>query len=256
MVSKTFIVISVSDRVNELNNLIESIKRQPKFDEYDINLIYQDYLGNREKIKYKERYRNIYYYEKKLGCHGARVQLLKDLFENGYSYDVYINLDDDMELVEQTNYDSAINKCLEKNVGFVLTNWAKSEKILENKIPNMCEKFIKQTMVYQGGGMVYSTKIALLMKELPVCHAEFDDIWCMTSYINGYDNYRYLGSLAIHRVCHSGGMRSYMREKIRPLLCKEYINYRIGKNGIEVLIPNDSDINEHAKELHKINYKG
>lgn len=254
MIKKTFIVISLSDRVNDLNNLITSIMKQKKFDDYDINLIYQDYLNNKEDIKYKERYTNIFYSKTKLGCHGARVTLLNLIDIN--NYDIFINLDDDMELVEQTDYEVSIQKAMEENVGFVLTNWARSEKLLLDKIPKMKDKFEKQVMVYQGGGMVYSRKIAQIMKELPKTHAMFDDIWCISSYVNGYDNYRYLGSLAIHRVCAKGGMRAYMKEKQPPLLSSRFINYRYGgKNNEEVLIPNDSDINYFAKELHRSNKK-
>ena len=249
---KTFIIISVSDRVNELNHLIETINAQG-FDDYDINLLYQDYIGNKDKIKYKDRYKNIFVYNEKLGCHGARVQLLKDL--DIEKYDIFINLDDDMELIPETNYDNAVKKCLEKGTGFVLTNWARTKELAEKKKARIRNEFIKQVFVYQGGGMVYSKKIARLMKDLQVCHAEFDDIWPLTAYINGYNNYRDMSSLAIHHVCVRGGMRSYMREKIRPLLCKEYVNYRFGKNGIEALIPQDSDLNEKAKLLHRMNKK-
>lgn len=250
---KTFIIISLSDRVNELNKLIESIIRYERFNDYDINLIYQDYLGNKDQIKYITRYRKIFIYDHKLGCHGARVQLLNDIDVN--NYDVFINLDDDMVLTEYTDYDKAIEKALEPATGFVLTNWARSEKILLNKALKMSDTFIKQVMVYQGGGMVYSTKIAKLMKDLPIQHAEFDDLWCITSYINGYENYRFLGSLAIHRICTKGGMNTYMRETKRPLLSSKYINYRKAKNGRDTLIPCDADINDYAKELHKKNNK-
>ena len=41
----TFVVVSVSDRVEQLNNLMESIMRFRKFDSYDVYLCYQDYLG-------------------------------------------------------------------------------------------------------------------------------------------------------------------------------------------------------------------
>lgn len=249
---KTFIIISVSDRVNDLNHLIETIQTRG-FDDYDINLLYQDYLGNESEIKYRERYKNIFVYKNKLGCHGARVQLLKNL--DLEQYDIFINLDDDMELIPETNYDNAIKKCLEPSTGFVLTNWARNAALAEKKKEKIRNEFKKQCFVYQGGGMVYSTKIARLMAELPVCHAEFDDIWSLTSYINGYENYRDMSSLAIHHVCVRGGMRSYMREKIRPLLCKDYVNYRFGKNGIEALIPIDSDLNDKAKHLHRVNKK-
>lgn len=246
----TFVIVSVSDRVEQLNNLLESIIRQKKFDGYDINLMYQDYLGNAEKIKYKERYSNIIVVPEKLGCNGARILLLKNI-----SYDVYINLDDDMELVAETNYDRAIEKSLENSTGFVLTNWARSRNILANKIPKMQDKFVKQVMIYQGGGMVYADKIANLIRELPVEKTMFDDIWCITSYINGYTNYRYLGSLALHFICSKGGMRLFMREENPRLNCWQYINYRKGKKENEWLIPDDSDINNYAKKLHNVNKK-
>ena len=225
--------------------------RNKQFDDYDINLLYQDYLGNADQIKYKSRYAGIYVYKEKLGCHGARVTLLRQL--EGKGYEVYVNLDDDMELIPQTNYVRAIEKALCKDVGFVLTNWARTEALAQQKIPKMSDIFAKQIMIYQGGGMVYSEKIAKLMRGLPVCHSEFDDIWPLTSYINGYDNYKDFSSIAIHHVCGKGGMRSYMKEQKRPLLCKDYIDYKYGRNGTEVLIPLDKDVNEKARLLHREN---
>lgn len=245
----TFVIVSVSDRVEQLNSLMESIMRFKKFDSYDVCLCYQDYLGNADKIKYRDRYAHIFIQPEKMGCNGARVFLLRNI-----KYDIYINLDDDMELVEQTNYTKAIIKCLEPQAGFVLTNWARTRKLLEEKIPKMQDKFIPQTMVYQGGGMVYSEKIAMLIRKLPIEKTMFDDIWCITPYINGYTNYRYLGSLALHFVCTKGGMRLFMQEENPKLACEKYINYRHGKR--EWLIPDDSDINDYARQLHKINKKG
>lgn len=247
----TFVIVSVSDRVNELNHLVESIMKFPKFRDYDLCLCYQDYMGNADEIKYKERYATILIEPEKMGCNGARVHLL-----NHIKYDYYINLDDDMELVEQTDYTKAIMKASEAGTGFVLTNWARSRKILESKIPKMADKFVKQTMVYQGGGMVYSDKIANLIRKIPVKKTMFDDIWCITTYINGYTNYRYLGSLALHFICSTGGMRTFMREEQPELAATEYINYRKGKREGEWLIPLDSDINDWARFLHERNKKG
>lgn len=250
---KTFVIISVSDRVNELNALMESIIALPQFDSYDACLHYQDYLGNAGEIKHKERYKHIIITPQKMGCNGARVYLLQRISNCGY--DVYINLDDDMLLVPQTNYDKAIQKALCADVGFVLTNWARSEKLLKEKIPKMQERYIPQTMVYQGGGMIYSEKIAELIRQLPVEKTMFDDVWPITAYVNGYTNYRYLGSLALHFVCRSGGMRLFMQEECPKLACPEYINYRKGKRPNEWLIPMDSDISEFAHFLHMENLK-
>ena len=242
----SFVIVSVSDRVEQLNELIESIMQFPKYDNYDISLCYQDYLGNADQIKYKDRYANLFICPEKMGCNGARVYLLQRIH-----YDAYINLDDDMRLVEQTDYIRSIQKALEDDTGFVLTNWARSEALLAEKIPKMQDKFIPQVMVYQGGGMVYSEKIARLIRKLPVEKTMFDDIWCITPYVNGYTNYRYLGSLALHFICSTGGMRLFMREENPKLACPQYINYRKGKRENEWLIPLDSDINDYAKRLHK-----
>ena len=56
---KTFVIISISDRVKELNDLINSIKQFRKFDDYDINLLFQDNKDNLHLIENKDRYSNI-----------------------------------------------------------------------------------------------------------------------------------------------------------------------------------------------------
>lgn len=252
MSRKTFVIVSVSDRVNELNNLIKSILRFDRFKDYDINLCFQDYMSNSDEIMYRDRYANIFMVPEKMGCNGARIYLLRQI---AGQYDFYINLDDDMELVEQTNYEKAIKKAGERGTGFVLTNWARSRKILESKIDKMCDKFIPQIMVYQGGGMVYSEKIAEIIRKLPIQKTMFDDIWCITTYINGYTNYRFQGSLALHFICSSGGMRLFMREENPKLACEEYVNYRKGKREGEWLIPLDRDVNKFARFLHERNDK-
>ena len=247
--TKTFVIVSVSDRINELNALIDSIMAFPKFNDYDICLCYQDYLGNANEIRHKERIKTMLIVPEKMGCNGARIYLLKHI-----SYDVYVNLDDDMRLVAQTDYSKAIQKALQKDVGFVLTNWARSEGILQSKIPKMQDKFIPQIMVYQGGGMVYSNKVADLIRALPIKKTMFDDVWSITTYIHGLMNYRYLGSLALHFTCRSGGMQTFMKEEKPELACLEYINYRRGKRD-EWLIPMDSDVNDFARFLHSENKK-
>lgn len=244
----TFVIVSVSDRVEELNNLVESIMKYRRFDKYDICLCYQDYLNNADKIKHKDRYAFIDIEPEKMGCNGARVHLLRQIH-----YNFYINLDDDMELVDQTSYENAITKASEPGTGFVLTNWARSRKLLEAKIPKMVDKFIPQIMVYQGGGMVYSERVANLIRKLPVEKTMFDDIWCITTYVNGLTNYRYQGSLALHFICSTGGMRLFMREEKPKLAAMEYINYHKGKREGEWLIPLDKDVNDWARYLHRKN---
>lgn len=246
---KTFIIISVSDRIQQLNELVRSIIHLG-YEDYEMALYFQDYEGNRiAELEHPERFSKIIVTDKKVGCHAARVLLLREV-----KSDVYINLDDDMLLTQYTRYDKAIEKALEPHVGFVLTNWARTPKLLLEKVPKMSDTFKSQIMCYQGGGMVYSDKIAELIRPLPAKKYMFDDLWAMTSYINGYTNYQYAGSLALHFICTKGGMRKFMAEEKPPYACAEYINYRTLKNG-EYAIGLDSDVNDYAKALHKKNLK-
>lgn len=245
---KTFIIVSVSDRVQQLNELVDSIIALG-FEDYRLALYLQDPEGRAGEIRNRERYSQIIVVPDKEGCHAARVHLLRKVRS-----DIYINLDDDMLLTEYTRYDAAIAKALEPGTGFVLTNWARTREQVLAKVPKMAEKFIPQIMCYQGGGMVYSDKIAELMRALPTEKFRYDDLWSLTSYINGYTNYAYKGSLAIHMVCTKGGMRTWMADNNPPYACARFINYRKLKDGV-FAIGLDSDVNEYARELHKRNKK-
>lgn len=245
---KTFIIVSVSDRVQELNALVDSIIALG-FDDYRIALYLQDPEGRAGEIRNRERYSQIIVVPEKEGCHAARVHLLRKV-----KSDIYINLDDDMLLTKYTRYDGAIAKALERGTGFVLTNWARTEKLLLAKVPKMREAFIPQIMCYQGGGMVYADKIAEIVRRLPAEKFRYDDLWPLSAYINGYTNYAYKGSLAIHMICTKGGMRTFMADENPPYACAQYINYRKIKNGV-FAIGLDSDVNAYARKLHKKNLK-
>lgn len=250
---KTFVIISISDRVKELNDLVDSIMLFPKFDSYDINLLFQDNKDNKHEIKHRHRYKSIIVKDELLGCHGARVILLRNLID----YDIYINLDDDMLLTKYTDYSKSIQKATEKDTGFVLTNWAKTENLMLKKVPKMKDTFVKQVLVYQGGGMVYSEKIAQVMRRLKPIKSTFDTEWSLTSYLLGYTNYRYLGSLAIHMVCGVGGMNDFMANNPAVKTLEPYVNYRKSKkqngSGMDLLIPLDADLKPLAKEVHNQN---
>jgi hypothetical protein len=247
---KTFVIISISNRVDDLNELMETIIASP-YDDFDVNLMFQDPDGVFEKIKYKERYTNIFVHPELLGCHGARVILLQKMPR----YDVYINLDDDILLTEHTKYEGAIKKACERSTGFVLTNWAKSRKLMDAKVPKMREEFKKQALVYQGGGMVYTEKIASLMRDLKPIKATFDTEWPLTAYLNGFSNYRYLGSLAVHKICSTGGMHTFLKSHPAMTALNRYVNYRKAKRddgtGMSLCIPLDKDLKPSAHLMHK-----
>ena len=255
----TFVIITVGERVKELIALLESIRNQKRFDNYDINIMFQ---GTKKQYKSLLNYTNnkscisnVFYEPKRLGCHTARLRLLKLI-----KYDAYINLDDDMLLVNQTDYSSPLKKIKEKDCGFVLTNWARTQNILDIKIPKLKNIYKKQILCYNGGGMVYNNTIANLMRTLPEVPTKFDNAWSLTTYINGYTNYAFKGSVALHFVLRSDGMQQFNRENPIELMCSEFINFvpKIRKTVLgetNYKIPADVDVNQTARNLHKANKK-
>jgi hypothetical protein len=190
----------------------------------------------------------------RLGCHAARVIALQHL--TGQGFDTYINVDDDVTLIPETNWPPAIQKAHQPGVGFVLTNWIKHPNGLAKAKAIMAEEFIPAVFVYNGGGMAYTNTIADLIRDLDPVPARFDDIWPLTAYLAGYRNYRYRGSLALHAIMGKGGMNTYMRSEPRPLLCEKWVNYRRlygAKVGSDYSIPQDSDLKPIAREIHKRN---
>ena len=260
----TFVIITVGERVKELVALLKSIGNQRRFDDYDINIMFQGTKKQYEKLLNYTRFHNVddkgyianvFYEPKRLGCHTARLRLLKLI-----KYDAYINLDDDMLLVNQTDYSSPLQKIKEKDCGFVLTNWARSQKILDIKIPKLKSIYKKQILCYNGGGMAYNNTIANLMRTLPEVPTKFDNAWSLTTYINGYTNYAYKGSVALHFVLRSDGMQQFNRENPIELMCSEFINFvpKIRKTVLgetNYKIPADVDVNQIARNLHKTNKK-
>lgn len=248
----TFVIPTVETRVDDLNELVRSIIRKPELDDIDICIILQDKVGGAiYKIENKERITQIVTLDKWVGIHNARIKLLEDIY---CDYDVFINMDDDMLVGSKTNYERAIKLCQNKYVGFVMTAWKRTQDQLEKAEPS--DKLRKQICLYQGGGMVYSKKIAKLMLEFGECKTGHD-MWSLLAYIKGYDNYYDYSSYTLHKVCQSGGL-SLWHGSIgdNDLMLSEYVNVRYAKrrrgNGHDILIPLDQDVNERAKKSHKI----
>ena len=82
----TFVIITVGERVKELVALLKSIGNQRRFDDYDINIMFQGTKKQYEKLLNYTRCHNVddkgyianvFYEPKRLGCHTARLRLLK-----------------------------------------------------------------------------------------------------------------------------------------------------------------------------------
>lgn len=252
---KAFVIVTVADRVDRLNLLFGSMMEfLPDFSDWDICVFFQGDKKQAEKLNTRS-ITKFYYYPELLGCNAARIALLKQ--NEMRDYDIYCNLDDDILLTKYTNYAPAIEKCLKHDTGFVLTNWGRTANIVDQKAPKMKDEFVKQALIYQGGGMLYSNKIANIVRTLPTEKTVFDEGWPLVAYLNGYTNYRYLGSLSVHEICTKGGMNGFYKNtdysKLK-LSFGDYIDYKMGKDG-RWKIPMDKDLTQKAKLTHKANLK-
>jgi hypothetical protein len=256
----SFLIVSVSDRVSELNKLIKTIKDDPRFNEYDLNIYFQDPLGVAGLIEHRDRIARLFVVPELMGCHGARVMLLRELA--GAGYESYVNLDDDMELCKHTDYEPALAFSAGAGVGFVMTNWARTWSLLEKKVPAMLSarasgtgRFKPQIMLYNGGGMVYGERVAELIRDLEPVKTAFDCAWPITSYVNGLVNYRDQGSLAVHRVCGTGGMNAFMAATPLHVMCEQWLVFEPAKrqDGTckSVKIPLDTHVRPEAKRAHR-----
>lgn len=253
MNNPVIVMVSISDRVESLNRFLES---QAKYiPNIPIFIHLQDPDERQRELKFPDILDvDMMVTNEPIGCHAARVLAQRKL--KGQGFDSYINVDDDVTIMDTTNYQPAIEYAHEPGVGFVLTNWAPHQSVYEKRKPKMQDVMKPQIMVYQGGGMAYGEPVAELMRELDPVPARYDDIWPLTSYLNGYMNYRYSGSLTLHQTLRSGGMRGYMRSEPRPLLCWKWIDYKKihgAKVGVDYAIPMDVDLREKAREEHRRN---
>lgn len=197
-----------------------------------------------------------------LSAYGARVSALKWLHEQGLHFEHYVNVDDDIEVTEHTNWREAIVKTDEPGVGFVITQWVRHPNQYDESVARLepGKYSAPCIMIYNGGGMAYNAEIAAIMRDLKVEPSQFEDLWPITAYRLGYNNYRALGSLAIHRTGSIGGRQAYVKQEPRPPLCSKWINYRqlhgVGQGqwvGNNYSIPTDSDVRKKTKEEHATN---
>lgn len=103
-------------------------------------------------------------------------------------------------------------------------------------------------------GQVFTKKIKnLLVDSLDLKPYSYDGFSIIT-YLNGYTNYKYKGSLSLHKAGAKNGF-SYMRKHVNesiPLL-EKYIVDPFKKQGKLTLPVRESDLTEEARMLHEKN---
>ena len=260
--TKTFLIATVRDRTEGLQSLLLSLQMYRK--DWRFVIVAQSYsAADREwlyelidKLKIDA---DVVFVETGIGPGRA-----KRLGLSRFKSDIWVSLDDDMEAIPgKTDYESMIGILQSKpEIGLLSANWAKTLKQAEEK--SLSDKLIKQPIVYTGGGMMFRDDVAqTLLSEMPDEPWLFDNVaWSLAVYVSGYENYRYLGSVAIHRICTKGGRKTWVEQGTRVLPDQSLITVRPAfNNKREMEIGNcwcictSKDLAEKAKKLHKANLR-
>ena len=258
---KTFVVASTGDRFESIMLLLKSLDFY-LLNGWNIIVVGQKYKEDdiNEIKRFLSRYngQNVFLnFPDYLGAHSAKVYAL-----NNYKSDIWCSIDDDMEIVDGlTNY-GRIVAWLErdKSIGFISGNWARTRDLALKK--GIKDELIRQKLVYTGGGLLFRDDVAEIVRNIPNDEYLFDDcLWAVYAYINGYENYRYRGSVVIHKICAKGGRRTWLaattnKKRLPPENILKVRRGNTNKIGYdEYLICLDKDVTEYAKELHLKNAK-
>ena len=257
MRNKYILIASTNDRFDMLKDCLNSINEYVKG--WDVIIVGQEY-SSKEVESIQElisKSSMVLSLKKKIGMHNAKMVGLEHIKKLSDSY-VVCSSDDDMVFTEKTKFEEALIKLSDENVGFVSLGWVKHRNQLESY--KMVDAFVKQDIVYTGGGMLFTDKLTeILLNEPRLEYICDNSLWSVLSYINGYKNYRYRGSCTIHNICQLGGRRTWLKIGNKVLGREDLIDYKksayTDKNPNDYLIPSSKDISSFAKELHTINLK-
>jgi hypothetical protein len=199
---------------------------------------------------------DVVWQDKRSGAHCAKVAAMQAFPDTA----AWVSIDDDMELVKETDYLTPLEKCQESGVGLVSCNWAQTEKMLPKKIAKMTKEYKSQKIVYTGGGLVYGKAVADILTTLPLLPYVTDNaLWSAVVYTSGYLNMRYMGSLAIHRILSPGGRKAYLKTVNSVFPVPEYLTMRPCVDQYydcptsNCYIPDSGDLTELAHNKHKEN---
>jgi hypothetical protein len=187
--------------------------------------------------------------EELTGCHLARAPLL-----DKYSSDIWVLVDDDMEIFPSfTNYEKIADILMEyPSIGCVSGLCVPDADQVMSRIKR--DKLVYIPMVYTDGGFCFRQDVAEIIKQIPRKMYIYDTpIWSTYAYMNGYDNYQYRGSYAVHKMCSPGGYKLW-KEKTEGIvpLPEEYIETRFKYNdGKKIQVCSSECLKPIVYELHE-----
>ena len=87
-----------------------------------------------------------------IGPHSARVAGLPRMLEN--NYEAIVNLDDDIELIKETDFEPSVEQSTLPTIGVITNNWRRTHGMASEV--QLKQEFKNQSIVPTGGGLAYS----------------------------------------------------------------------------------------------------
>ena len=179
---------SVSTRQHLLNNFIDSA-RKSKYCNAEYYLYYQQ-ISNDPISFDRTFFKCIHYSQQRDGVCLSRMYWLH-ILDN---YDFYIIVDDDMESLGKEDFETMMNFSAATNdCGLICGEYKNRRMFFDKAVPR--NQIVVMNMQFIEGGTVIKKSIRdLLIKEIPLKRFAFDT-FCITTFISGFTNYQYCGSI-------------------------------------------------------------
>lgn len=248
--SYCFLVASLTGREHLLNKFIESAKKS-KYKDADYYLYFQQ-IGLESKGDFdKSFFKDIYVSHTRDGVCLSRMYWLHRLD----NYDFYIIVDDDMEFLGKEDFDTpmkfagAISDC-----GLCSTECFRTIGYYDKSVQK--HKFVVENVQWIFGGTVIKKSIRdLLVREIDLNPYTYDG-FCLVTYVHGYTNYKYLGSITLHKAGAKNGVE-YVYKNYKEFVpyFEKYIKNPYDSRGRLKLPIRESELTEEARRLHEENRK-
>ena len=254
--TRYILLSTVRDRLFFMDPLMESIRLY--LPDWKIIVVAQAYSEEDNLfLQQKSPYADIILVPEKIGPHNAKILGFQRIIELQGKDDNYVvlSIDDDMEFLPQTNIEPMIIFSMNPLAGMIQAGWVHHESLLAKR--GVSHTFIEQKIIYTGGGLLLTKKTIDIVLKMPLGNYWDDNSeWSLAVYMAGYSNYRYIGSLTIHRVCRKGGRRGWTKE-ITPanwvMPNPDYLKIEKMKIGDDFRIGHQGNLKPIVKETHTKN---
>lgn len=241
-----------------MQKFLASFRLWPQRPDWRLYIAFQEYsLPDLERVRdaNADLITQAWNVKKRMAPYICRAHMYPQMLKDGVK--VFAGCDDDMEFCgERTDFNRMAAAVAEPGTGVVSGNWARNEGLLGRALYKP-GKFIQQPLVNMAGGQVSRREVIEIILKNEIKDYLFCDIQvALLAYVHGYVNFRYLGSVLIHRIMEKNGLKSMFKTTAMALPPGAYCSvtptkkiwYAVGNNWT---MPDAGNVTEAAHEAHR-----